>query len=123
MINTTINFFSKAWNGKQSLPIAFFALYYLPRLFILVIVFSISQIFYPEFYSFKDMAEFSSRFTVLSRTVVAVLLPYTLFTAICVWRCAVNSSQIWLILSRIAVVMSVILSTIDVIATIMHFLR
>ncbi|MBA3661336.1 MAG: hypothetical protein H0W64_06390 [Gammaproteobacteria bacterium] len=88
---------ARSWRGEASLAKAFWIVYVLFGILIALLITLIFSLAMPDFnymnYQYKIMA---------------IQFPYTLFSAICVWRCAKNSTFIWRILARIIVAIGVI---------------
>lgn len=89
--------FKQAWKGEASLAKAFWLIYVvigilLGMLITLVIKMSVENFDY----------------IVYNNLIMAIGLPYTLYSAISVWRCGKNSWVVWSILSKIVVVLGVL---------------
>lgn len=91
------NLFVRAWKGEASLAAAFWLVYVVFTFLLEIIVVIVLSFTVPNF-SYLTHAP----------VVMAIVSPYILYAAICVWRCGKNSSAIWRILSRIVVVIAVI---------------
>lgn len=102
-----MNLFTRAWKGQASLAAAFWLIHVLFGIILAIVVAIIMSFFVVDFFR----PEVYPLYTYL---MMAIVFPYTLFSAICVWRCGKNSSMIWSVLARILVVLSVISGVISV---------
>lgn len=98
------NLFARSFKGKASLALAFWIVYVLIGFVLWLILGLIIGMAAPNM----------SPMTMHNLT-LALLLPYIIFAAICVWRCARNSWILWNILARIAVVLGVLNGIISII--------
>lgn len=87
--------FKQAWNGTASLAKAFWLIYFLFGIIISIIVSIIAL-------------KLSNNQANVYNLTIAIVLPYTLFSAICVWRCAKNAWILWNILARLIAILAVI---------------
>lgn len=92
-----MNLFAKSWRGEASLAKAFWLVYFLFSIMIGLIIAFILSLIIPSF-----------TYVTYNNLIMSILFPYTVFSAICVWRCAKNALLIWSILARIVVVLAVI---------------
>lgn len=92
-----LGIFVRSWKGQESLAKAFWLVYALFGIIVGIVIALIFMLTVPNF----DYATYNN-------TIMAVGFPYTLFSAICVWRCAKNSHIVWNILAKIVVVLGVI---------------
>ena len=98
--------FKDAWNGQASLAKAFWLVYVVFGAIVGGIILLGFRLFDPSLiHNTMTNKEAYISFKNLYQT---ICLPYTVYSAVCVWRCAVNSSTIWKILARIVVVFGVI---------------
>lgn len=91
------NIFARAWQGRASLATAFWIIWFLFSIILGFIIIIILSAIDPNF-----------NFMFQNYKTNAILFPYTLFAAVCVWRCGKNSVGIWRILSRIIMVLAVV---------------
>lgn len=89
--------FVRSWKGEASLAAAFWLVYFVFGIVIAIIITLIFSLVLPDF-----------SYTKYHNQIMSIQFPYTLFSAICVWRCARNSIFIWRLLARIVVVLGVI---------------
>lgn len=89
--------FARSWKGEASLAKAFWLVYFLFGIIIGLIISILLSFVIPNF-----------SYITHNNLIMTILFPYTVFSAICVWRCAKNSSAIWRILARIIVVLAII---------------
>lgn len=88
-----MNVYSESWKGKASLAAAFWIVYIVSGFLLgTVLSFIIAKASPAVSLSFRQ------------GLMLALLLPYTLFATICVWRCGKNSWVGWSILSKIVVI-------------------
>lgn len=88
------NLFVRAWRGEASLAAAFWLVYFVFSIILAILLVVIFKAINPLF---MDM-----------NLIKAIMLPYTIYGAICVWRCGKNSMILWNILSKIAVILGVL---------------
>jgi hypothetical protein len=96
-----LKLFERSWKGEASLAAAFWLVYFV---FSIIIGFIIAFIFAMMVPNFSN-PEIYVQYTPLIK---AILFPYTLFSAICVWRCAKNSWILWNVLARIIIVLAIL---------------
>ena len=93
-----MNIFVRAWKGQSSLAAAFWLVYFVGSIILYyIITFTLTRL-RPDL----------MRASPFGHMVFAILLPYTLYSAICVWRCGRNSEAFWRILSRIVIILAII---------------
>src|SRR5690349_19487594 len=92
-----MDMFKKAWNGQLSLAKAFWLIYVVVGIILGLIVSLVLSMMVANY-----------NYQAYSSMIGAIVFPYTLFSAICVWRCGKNSSKVWDILSKIVVVLGVL---------------
>lgn len=92
-----VSLFVRGWKGQASLAAAFWLVYVLFGIIIALIITLIFSLVVPDF-----------NYQLYQDKIMAIQFPYTLFSAICVWRCAKNSTFIWRLLARIIVVLGVL---------------
>lgn len=93
--------FERSWKGEASLAAAFWLVYFLGSIVIAIILSIIFSFTVADFRTPEMMPYYSN-------VIKAIMFPYTLFSAICVWRCAKNSWILWNVLARIIAVLSVV---------------
>lgn len=91
------NLFARAWQGKASLAAAFWIIWFLGTIILSIIIVIVLSAIDPNF-----------NFVLQSFKTYSILFPYTVFAAICVWRCGRNSIGIWRFLSRLLMIFAVI---------------
>ncbi len=96
------DFFTRCWRGQESLAKAYWLLAVLLGLFLVAVIVVIFSFFVPitEILRAED--------SYYQRLIVSIMLPFTLFSAVCVWRCGRNSILIWKLLSRMLVILAVL---------------
>lgn len=92
------NLFVRGLKGQASLAAAFWIIYFVGLIVLYLIVFYIISAIRPDFRTSPT----------IGALIGTILFPYLLYAAICVWRCAKNSSAVWRILARIVVTLGVI---------------
>ena len=92
-----LSFLARSWRGETSLAAAFWLVYFLFGLILSLIVSIIFKMGFPHI----NYLEYRS-------IIAAICFPYTLFSIVCVWRSAKNSSAFWRIIARIIVILSLI---------------
>lgn len=89
------------WKGKQSLASAYWIIHALFGFLLGILIFIGLATYYHKPFTHETLK-------VLKPSALAIGLPYTIFSAICVWRCANNTKSKFLaIVARILVAMSV----------------
>lgn len=96
-----LKLFIRGWKGEASLAAAFWLIYFLGSIVIGILLTLLFSFFIPSFSSPEVIGQYSY-------IIKAIMFPYTLFSAICVWRCAKNSSIIWNVLARIIAVLAIL---------------
>jgi hypothetical protein len=96
----------RSWKGQASLAAAFWLVYIVFSTVIFLILSVIFSLFVPNFFTGEVFNQYAP-------SIKAIMLPYMLFSAVCVWRCAKNSWLLWNILARIIVVLAVIFGFIN----------
>lgn len=97
-----IDFFVRCWKGQESLAKAYWLLAVLFGLLLVTLIIIIFSFFLP-------VSEIlSSENPFYQRLITAIMLPFTIFSTVCVWRCGRNSTFIWRLLSRILVILAII---------------
>lgn len=96
-----LKLFERSWKGEASLAAAFWLVYFIGSIVIGIILAIIFSFFIPNFSSPEVVGYYS-------HVIKAIMFPYTLFSAICVWRCAKNSWIVWNILARIIAVLAIL---------------
>jgi hypothetical protein len=96
-----LTLFKRSWKGEASLAAAFWIVYFLCSLALGIIVGILFSLFVPNFTNPDVYIHYVY-------TIKAIISPYVIFSAICVWRCAKNSSMIWNVLARIIAVLAFI---------------
>src|SRR5262245_41681580 len=102
-----LRLFEQSWKGEASLGKAFWLVYVLIGIIIQLIILGIFAFFVPNFLTPEVYVKYQD-------LLVTIFFPYTLFSAICVWRCAKNSSKLWGILAKIVVALGVIFGVIGI---------
>ncbi|MFZ2315812.1 MAG: hypothetical protein WAW86_09180 [Gammaproteobacteria bacterium] len=109
-----LSLFKRAWKGEASLAAAFWIIHVLIGSIVLqsIISWAISY-FMPELavssMNVSTAADAqAAMFNKHAFMMLAICFPYTIYSAICVWRCGKNSWKLWSILSKIIVILSVI---------------
>lgn len=92
-----LSIFKDSWNGNAHLWKAFWLVYFVFGIIISLIVAAILSV---------TVAGFS--YATHNNLLMTIVLPYTIYSAICVWRCGKNSLMVWNVLSKIVVVLAVI---------------
>lgn len=92
------NLFVRSWKGQASLAAAFWIIYFVAVIVLYLVVFYIMDLIRP---GLKTSPMFGS-------IIAAIIFPYVIYSAICVWRCAKNSNAVWKILARIIMVLVVL---------------
>lgn len=92
-----MDLFAKSWKGEASLAKAFWLVYVLGIIIIGIIITILISLVIPHL-----------NYLTHNNLVMTILFPYTLFSSICVWRCAKNSSVFWRILAKIIVILGII---------------
>lgn len=96
-----LKLFERSWKGEASLAAAFWVVYFICSIiigFLIALVFAMTV---PNFSTPEVYGQYTN-------VIKAILFPYTLFSAICVWRCAKNSWILWNVLARIVAVIAVL---------------
>lgn len=101
--------FERSWKGQASLAAAFWIVYFVCSIVIGLILGIIFSFVVPNF-SNPDV------YMQYVYTIKAIMFPYILFSAICIWRCAKNSWIVWNVLARIIAVLAVLGSAYYVLA-------
>lgn len=96
-----LKLFERSWKGEASLAAAFWLVYFLGSIVIAIILSIIFSYTVVDFRNPEMMPYYST-------VIKAIMFPYTLFSAICVWRCAKNSWILWNVLARIIAVLSIV---------------
>ncbi len=102
-----MNLFVRAWKGKASLAAAFWLVHVVFGIIIAIIISIICSFFIANFFTPDVYSQYSD-------LVMTIYFPYTLYSAICVWRCAKNSSMVWAVIARILVVLAIISGLISI---------
>lgn len=92
-----MNILLKSWRGEASLAQAFWLVYIFFRLIVLIVIYITLSLILPNF-----------DFILNNDLAMAILFPFTLFSAICVWRCSKKSDFIWRTIARALVLVDVI---------------
>jgi hypothetical protein len=95
--------FKQAWKGETSLGTAFWLVYLVMGALLSFLIGYIVQSVSPnsDYYFARSLT-------------TTIALPYTLFSAVCVWRCGKNSWIVWNVLTKVIVSLSVIFSILTV---------
>lgn len=95
--------FKQAWKGEASLGTAFWLVYLVMGALLSFLIGYVVQSISPnsDYYFARSLT-------------TAIALPYTLFSAISVWRCGKNGWIVWNVLTKIIVSLSVIFSVLAV---------
>lgn len=96
--------FAQSWQGKASLSTAFWWVYVVVSIILWLIISFI-----------VNSAAPSASMLFKQNLIFLFLFPYTLFSAICVWRCGKNSTTLWSILSKIVVIFGVVFSLLSIV--------
>jgi len=92
-----LKMYMQSWKGTASLAKAFWLVYIVTGIVLWIVVSVIVGMFNPNLDPmFKQ------------NLVTVCVLPYTLFSLICVWKCASNSHIVWNVLARIVVVLALL---------------
>lgn len=107
-----LSLFKRAWKGEASLAAAFWIIYVLIGYFALQgIVSWLVGYFMPALSMHVDnpTPEMLAASMKQSFLILAICLPYMLYSAICIWRCGRNSWGLWRFLSRLIVLISIVI--------------
>lgn len=97
------NLFAQCWKGEASLAKAFWIVYLLFGILLRILI-AVVLMMVVENYSYVNYQQL----------ITAIKFPYTLFSIICVWRCAKNSFILWNLLARLIVILFFLISIIHV---------
>lgn len=97
------NLFVRAWKGEASLAAAFWLIYFLFGIILAIIVAIIFKVSIHD-YQYQNY----------SRLIAAICFPYTLYSIVCVWRCAKNSNAFWRIVARILMVLALLFGIVNI---------
>ena len=92
-----LGIFRDSWQGKASLAKAFWLVYFVFGIIINLIVLALLSATMPGF-----------NYEANSNLLMSIVFPYTLFSAICVWRCGKNSYILWNVLAKVVVVLALL---------------
>ncbi len=112
-----LSLFKRAWKGEASLAAAFWIIHVLIGGFVLQgIVSWLVGYFMPELAIHVDhpTPEMLAASMKQSFLMVAICFPYTVYSAICVWRCSKNSWGLWRFLSKLLVALGIIAGLISI---------
>lgn len=101
--------FVQGWKGETSLAKAFWLIYILFGIIIAIIITLPFALLTPDF---MQSPAAQLHYSPIIRT---IYLPYSIYAAICVWRCGVKSNLFWKIVSRILVILSIALGLLQVV--------
>ena len=93
------NLFIKCWKGEASLAEAYWKVSVLFGLLLTILILTFSVCFFP----ISDIINENSSYP---NVIEAILLPYSLFCTICVWKCGKNSTPVLRILACIVLASS-----------------
>lgn len=93
----------KCWKGEATLDVAFWLIFFIYGLSLVFLVGLIFALFIPNFFR-------NEIFNYYRDVILSIVAPYTVFAAICVWRCARHSWPFWCWVARLIGVMAVIIS-------------
>jgi len=93
--------FIESWKGKVSLAKAFWIIYVL--VFILLVI-TISIILLFVYLSFPKLMEYPN----LYMAQIILPFPYLIYAAVCVWRCSNNATYLWKYLARTTILLHVL---------------
>ncbi len=111
---------SESWNGEASLAKAFWLTYVLFSLLCGLIIALILTLFTPDFMSSSSLY---SKLHFHKDWAKTLGFPYTFFSAVCVWRCAKNSSRLWRIIARVFVIFGVLSALLSIFLLMIHYLQ
>ena len=97
------NLFVKSYKGEASLAKAFWLIYVLFSMILSLVILGAFFIFIPDFSNTLQANE-----EWYQSLIQVIQLPYLIFAAIAVWRCAKNSWIVWNILARVLIVLTVL---------------
>ena len=95
-----LNMFIKIWKGEAPLWIAFWIVYFIIGTLISMIIILFISNFSADYIRMMRTNLGSAESISFFNTVRIILFPYTVFSVICVWRCAKNSWVVWSMLTR-----------------------
>jgi hypothetical protein len=90
-----LTLFTRCWRGEASLSEAFWIVFALLNLMIILPATLVFFHYTHDYDSTRRMAN-------------TILFPYLIFSAVCVWRCENNASEFFIVLSKSVVLMSVV---------------
>lgn len=111
-----MNFLKKCWRGEVTLDQAFWLVFFIGGLSLVFIVGLFFAIFVPNFFR-------PEIFDYYRKVILTIVSPYTLFAAICVWRCAQHSYIFWRWVARIIAVLAVVISALIPLLRLLHLMR
>ena len=100
-LTNMIEFFIRSWKGEESLAKVFWLLYGVLGLVVVLIILIPFAILIPNFFTQEVITQYGD-------LINAISFPYVAFSAVCVWRCAKNSTAIKAFFAKAIVVISVI---------------
>jgi len=106
--------FAQGWKGETSLAKAFWLIYVLFGIIIALIITVPFALFAPDF---MQSPAVQLHYSPIIRT---IYLPYSIYAAICVWRCGVKANIFWKVLSRILVILSIALGLLQVVQLVIN---
>jgi len=90
-----ISLFKRSWRGEATLAEAFWLVFTLINLLIILTATFVLFHYTHDYDSTRRMAN-------------TILFPYLIFSSTCVWRCEKNASEFFIVLSKAIVIMSVV---------------
>lgn len=100
------NIFWQSFIGQEPLATAFWKIYFLNN----ILIHACLAIVVAAFLIYNQTPVSTSIFTqfIACKIVLTAAFPYTLYSAVAVWRCSQDSALIWRLLARLIVVTHVI---------------
>jgi hypothetical protein len=105
-----MNVFTQSYRGEASLAKAFWIVY----VFVSIVLNLIAHFILNNFLSSEPAV-----FKAISIVLNCLILFYTFFAFICVWRCGKNSTPFWNVVSKIAIILGLAMSVFYVINAIL----
>lgn len=100
-----LNIFKLCWIGEASLAKAFWIVYVLFNLILIVLLDFLVDIFVAH--SFTPLYIHNQYMDLI----ITLAFPYLLFSAMCVWICSKNASRFWRLVSKIVILIPIIFCT------------
>lgn len=106
----------ECWKGRATLDKAFWIIFFIYGLSLVFLVGLIFAIFVPNFFRTEVFNQYRD-------IILAIVSPYTVFAAICVWRCAKHSWPFWRWVARTIGVLAVIISAVFPLLRLMNMMH